>query len=428
MHGTIGGTCARNMRITLEHRSEESWKRGGRIGTFAGILLFVGPGIVPSLFLGSYGMAVLLERAGGGAYQPDTVFRVVFVMGTAVTVSLIGTLMAVGGAALGAVGAYAFQWVRELLGLGMYEAGGVPRTLHMNDHPRMSATERQKILKRLAFLSPVMKDIRSLVVIGSAAYEGRVAGSDIDIVAICRETASGPVREFVFGLEIDDAMAEGLLTADLEFTILSETEAGHFFEAGSPFAYAIRHGVWLEDDGFLGERLNSFPVTRPGPEFQLALFHDNVAVQYLGSVAALKTEAGLKRCSEACCRSRSDCDGISPADAFCRTIMRMLYMVLPARGYMPLTKNDTVEFAGLVYGEDVIDIMKTAISVLRSGKNSITFLEYRPLKRFATILFRDVLALVEKGDEARRILHDARSLVRGHYADIQGGAMRNCVM
>lgn len=107
--------------------------------------------------------------------------------------------------------------------------------------------------------------------------------------------------------------------------------------------------------------------------------------------------------------------------------MRMLYLVLPANGYMPLTKNDTAEFAVRVYGGVHDEALKSVLSVLRTRQKSLRLTKYIPVKRFAATLFKDVLALVDEAGGARPILEDARSLVQGRYSDIQDAAMRNCV-
>ena len=403
-------------------------RKGARIGAIVGAVLFAGPGLWASLLLSNYVMVAYLGSLDGEPLGSGIVFRLSLVIGIISGMALLGTLVILGSSALGALTAYVALQVREPVRQAEGETQAQrPIALHMNMHRRMSARAEDGVRRQLSFLAPVRNDVRSIAVIGSAAHESRVPGSDIDIVLICREAASNHVREFVFGMEIDAAMAAAGGTAELGFTILSEKEATHFFEAGSAFAHAMGQGVWLEDDGFIRNLIASPLPTRPGQDFYLTQFHDHVAVQYLGAIAALKEDIRQRHCSRACCKRRPDCEGLGPADDLCRTIMRMLYLVLPANGYMPLTKNDVADFAGRVYGGGHDGAMKSVLSILRSRHKSLRFTEYIPLKRFAATLFREVLALVDQTGEARPVLEDARSLVQGRYADIQDAAMRNCV-
>jgi hypothetical protein len=82
----------------------ETVKTGMKIGATIGGLAFLGLGIVPGFYFGSYGTLILLQKLMGGAVEPTLFVRAAVVMGIAVGIacaaavslvlgSLAGTLM-----------------------------------------------------------------------------------------------------------------------------------------------------------------------------------------------------------------------------------------------------------------------------------------------------------------------------------------------
>jgi len=402
-------------------------RNGRKAGAFAGAAIFLGTGLFPVLIVVNIALLQLVASLGpqGGLLEPGTLLHIIIGLGTAFTVLLIGSLFVMVGAMIGAFGSR------------IYYAGGcsVPRSDDEQSwseefvtlrHGRISPADLQALRKRLAFLDAHEADIHSVVVVGSTAYGLRDPGSDIDIVIIATDGEADRVREFLFEREIDDAMAPRPGMADFDFTVLAEKEVEQLYATRNPFSAVIGLGIVLRDDGFLEGRGHTSLPDFPSREYYFKTLYENVACQYLGALRSLETESREKGCTATCCRDRSNCPGLSPPDTLRRTVMRMLYATLPARGYLPLTRSDALVFAEEVYGEGREESPKGALAVLASREKTFYFSDYLLLKGLARVLFRELLRLVGIDREVRRVLSDARNLVHGRYMKIRDRALRGC--
>lgn len=369
-----------------------SFRRGRNIGAAIGAVIFLGPGFIPALFFSSYCAVSLIAWLSGGTFDQGAVTRLATATAIVLNFLLLGSLLVVLGATIGTAVALITRFARLVLGLAdESEKKGAGQPLYTKHRKTLSAQNADRILARLRFLHQEKESIRSLLIVGSAAYGLRNDGSDIDVVVVAADQGSEQVREFVFGREIDDALATKPVLKGFEFTVLSEKETKTLVAMGSPFAFAMRHGLVLQDDGFLAHLLQTPWPSTPERAYYTNVLSENVETQYFGALSALDKTFRQKRCTDACCRKNPDCAGVAPAEMICRATMRLLYATLPARGFMPLTKKDAVAFTRDQYGRDAVKVVKAATAILRTGGNSIRFADYRPLREFSGRLYSELL-------------------------------------
>ncbi|MEE9523146.1 MAG: hypothetical protein V3V59_00180, partial [Thermodesulfovibrionales bacterium] len=123
-----------------------------------------------------------------------------------------------------------------------------------------------------------------------------------------------------------------------------------------------------------------------------------------------------------------DCAGLSQGDVLAKTVMRMLYVTLPARGCMPLSKRDVVDYSSQIYGEGILKPLNKAIEIMRYENTPIYYSDYKSLKSLAVRLFREVLSIVGMKRDVLRILKNAARLIRGDYSKIDDEALKKCVI
>ena len=109
-------------------------------------------------------------------------------------------------------------------------------------------------LAGMAFLLPYLSHLHSIVFVGSAAQGTQTGESDLDFVVIAKEKYLEPVCGAVFENEIS-LDSDGEEGGNLEVTVLTESQAEEIFAMASPFAFAIRYGRLLVDDGYLAALL-----------------------------------------------------------------------------------------------------------------------------------------------------------------------------
>ena len=213
----------------------------------------------------------------------------------------------------------------------------------------------------------------------------------------------------------------------MEYTLLRPAETRRLFLEASPFAYALRYGAVLQDDGFLtGLAAGSYPQA-PGRTYLLRALYETILVPYYGSFRALQQSARKNRCSLVCCESRTDCPGLTPADTAARVILRMLYATLPARGYMPLTKRDVVVLTRRVYGDESAAAVQKAVELCRLAMPSVRYVDLVRFKRFAGARFREILATIGSTPALQSLLADGARMVQGRYGQVRDRNLRRCV-
>ena len=287
--------------------------------------------------------------------------------------------------------------------------------------------DRNAITDKLSFLKPYQNSIHSLILVGSTAYNAHTKNSDIDIVIITTNGGYEKVCNFLFEKEIDESLNIGKISK-FEYTVLSTQQTEKLFQISSPFAYSIRHGVVIQDDGYLLVLRNKrFPLL-PEKEYYTTCLYEYIATPYYGMLKQLHSETREKSCSSSCSRKTSGCEGLQSAQMFAKMIMRMFYVTLPSRGMIPLTKGDVVSYAKKAYGSQGEDAANYVLSLLRDQQSSFCFDEFTMLKKIAVQLFREILSIIGNRSEVRKIIVDASRIARGDYHLIQSPAMKNCVI
>jgi len=277
----------------------------------------------------------------------------------------------------------------------------------------------------LAFLQPYCRMLHSIVLVGSTAYGMHAAGSDIDVVLITKEPAFELLCEFVFEKEIEDSLA-GRQNSGIEFTVLTASQVEEIFSLCSPFSYSIRHGLVLHDTGYLKGLMARPCPTIPPRDYYLKVFFESIACQYFSALKKVKDETRQLDCSVDCCKGGVNCGGLDSAAILPHLVVKMLYLTLPARGLMPLTKNDAVDFAETFYPREIATGVRKAVSCMRS-REKIAYREYRLLRKTAAKLFREIVAILGCRQDVRDILKDAANATRGKYRLIENHTLRNCM-
>lgn len=108
--------------------------------------------------------------------------------------------------------------------------------------------------------------------------------------------------------------------------------------------------------------------------------------------------------------------------------MQMLYVTLPARGMIPLTKDDVVAYAQMVYGPQGRDVAKYAVSLMRKKCSTFCFDEFTVLKKFAVLLFKEILNAAGLSSKVRDIIADAARIARKDFHSINNPSLKNCVI
>ena len=401
-------------------------KAGAKIGAAVGTVIFLVGGIAPGLYFGSHGAVILLSTLTGGAVEPGLFVRFLVGAGAAIGILCAGAFSVVSGLLAGAALAYIAETITSLVSDTKAARDARARHIVIRTHKKISQARESEIRSRLSFLDAWADTIHSVAIVGSAAYETGEHGSDIDIVVVCTERGYEEVRNAVCDREIDEAL-DRTSGQKIEYIVLDPSATEELFRLHSPFAYAMRHGSVLWDDGYLRTLLNTGDPRMPGRTHFMRALYDTILVQYYGSMQTAEKNAKEFGCSDACCRQRQGCQGLPSPNMLATVIMRMLYITLPSRGYMPLTKADVIAFAKQVYGEDSAETVQEVAGLLRSGSPVIYYTDQRRLKRFAPSLFREVLSIIGFKQDLITILRDAARLMRGEHGTMQDRHFRQCI-
>lgn len=289
-----------------------------------------------------------------------------------------------------------------------------------------AADRRETIEKKLSFLLPVQQHLRSLLIVGSTVFGSESDYSDLDVVIISTmagyETVCGALleRELELGGK-DDAPA-------VDFTVLTQAEAEKLFQQSSPFAYSIRYGVVLFDDGFLSELLNRSFSPLPDREYYTSCLFEKIIIPYYTVLRDYREETRTTGGFLMNGSGRERNIKQTAPEQFARLIIHMLYVTLPAQGMIPLTKSDIIHYAGRAYGSEGAKVARKVLALARHQPVQLTGNESGSLKKFAVRLFREILRLVGINSAVRTAIGDAINMVRGSYHSIRNEAVRNCVV
>ncbi len=405
----------------------EILRRGKNTGALIGGLIYLIFAFLPSLQISSYMVLILLSRLSVNGTSSELLPRVLIIAGDLFGVLLSFSLFAVLGAVSGILIAHGLYSVSELFRSLKGEVPEERPALIIKKREALLPEEiRKEVEREMTFLSPYLNDIHSIVLIGSSAYGLNAEDSDIDIAIISRKRGFERVRDAVFEHEINLSLRKE--TIRREFIVLGPDYSRELFRISSPFSFSIRYGSLLWDDGYLKGILKKYKASLPSSEYYLKAFHEHVATQYYGALTAIEQDIKGMNCSTDCCRDKKNCKGHTPGDMFFKVILRMLYITLPARGYIPLTKRDIVEYVKRIYGRNRAEIVEEIITLSRKSTKTLYYDQYLRLKPVATSLFRETLEILGRSAEVTRVLRDAANMVRGNYQKIQDRAFRKCVI
>lgn len=407
-------------------RTRQAVNAGRKRGAVLGVLAFLALGLVPGFSLGSYAALILSAHITGHPLGPGWMTGSLAAAGGMVGVVTAASISVMAGWHGGGVFASAAATLGRFLHDHRERQARAGRGMRTLPHTRMAECTQAELRSRLSFLESCRGMVHSIVVVGSAAHGAEASGSDFDVVIICRKDGVEAVQSAVAGQELDEAMGPRGGRA-LEITVIGPGETEKLFELASPFSFALGRGVVLADDGYLGSLLGR-SLRAPGRKYALAALFQNIMVLYYGSFRSLHRSAKTNNCSSECCRERrSGCTGIAAMDVPATVIMRMLYVTLPLRGCMPLTKQDVTEFARLEYGDESAEAVRRAVALSRSDEKRIYYSDYTLFKRIAGMLYREILAAVGNGRSVSRMLKDGAFMAQGRFGQLKDADLRRCV-
>jgi hypothetical protein len=403
-------------------------RRGRNLGALAGGVFYLLFGLIPALYLSSRATLILISQLIGSSIQSEILVRILAISGTVLGLFMTGALFIVLGAVTGTLVSYGLYSVVEFWRTLRGEAPEEKPALIINKRTPVLAVDIQREIEReLEFLKPILKDLHSMVVIGSSAYSINEDNSDIDIVIISKKDGFERVRDIVFEHEIDLSLKGD--KKKKEYIVLGPDYTEEMFRLSTPFSFSIRYGVILKDDGYLNNLFKKYHPSLPEPSYYFKAFYEYVAIQYYGSLTKLERDIKETGCSRDCCfNKKEDCKGLSNVEMFLKVILRMLYITLPAKGYIPLTKTDLVQYVRNLYGKDWATGVEEIINLSRTSPQSIYYDQYLKFKPIATGLFRETIDILGKKAEVIKVLRDAASMVRGQYNKIEDRFFKECVI
>jgi len=90
----------------MKDTAKDMMRAGSKIGALGGLILFAILGLVPMVYIGSFGSVAALAWMTGGPIAPTLVMRALIVIGTVGAVLFAATLSTMAGAVLGTVLGY----------------------------------------------------------------------------------------------------------------------------------------------------------------------------------------------------------------------------------------------------------------------------------------------------------------------------------
>ena len=92
------------------------------------------------------------------------------------------------------------------------------------------------------------------------------------------------------------------------------------------------------------------------------------------------------------CKRGDGCEGHFSGDILARVISRMLYVTLPERRLLPLSKHELVTMSLEAFGESAKEPVALAMDVLRQDR-AIDYSEFQVMMPFARRLFRECIRI-----------------------------------
>lgn len=261
-----------------------------------------------------------------------------------------------------------------------------------------------------ALIDPYRRLVHSVILFGSYALGRAERESDLDVLVILensRKSSQLKRRFFDMGFELNTRSRE-TGGSEVQLVVFDEKEIKHLFRLATPLVLAIRQGVIIWDDGFfnalLAGRYPKWPTRGAAEE---ALVHWIIGQYYLSAID-LKREIRRDHGTAGICTEQNECIGHFKGDILARVISRMLYVTLPERGELPLTKHDLEKMAVGAYGKEWQRPISLALEVLREDR-AIDDKEFDIMFPFARKLFRECVEIC--GRKNPKVMEAIRSHV-----------------
>lgn len=259
-----------------------------------------------------------------------------------------------------------------------------------------------------AILDSYGRSIHSLVLFGSYAMGKATPQSDIDFLVLLKSGEEARrLRKILFDFKVAlGNESQGEVAVEIQIVDLDEQEIEQIFKLSTPLAHALRHGVVIRDNGWFQKLLLRPYPGWPTRKAAVMAFTRWIVWQYYRCAIDLKREIRKDHGPQGICARTGRCTGHYSGDILARVISRMLYVTLPARGFLPLCKSEAGKMAVKAYGPRVLTPVSLVIDVLRDDR-AITYDEFRVMMPFARELFRECLRICGPGD--RKVIEELRN-------------------
>jgi predicted nucleotidyltransferase len=277
-----------------------------------------------------------------------------------------------------------------------------------------------------AFLDPYRKYIHSLILFGSYAMGHATRFSDVDFLVLLKNGEKAQqLSRALFGIEWRHrAVLETETLGGIQFVPFDERGIERLFELSTPLVHAARHGLIMWDDGWFRTVLRRPYPKWPTREAALEAFTKWIVWQYYRSALDIKKEISMDHGPDGMCTKSGKCIGHFSGDILARVLSRMLYVTLPERGFLPLSKREAIAMAVEAYGRVAWRPVAVAMAVLRRDR-AISHREFSVMFPFARNLFGECIRICGARDP--RVLEALRrnAEIRKHLRKIERAPENN---
>ena len=241
-----------------------------------------------------------------------------------------------------------------------------------------------------AFLYAHRKLIHSLILFGSFALGQARRHSDIDFLVLLKKGEQvRKIKRFLFDFNLSNRInKESKGPVEIQIVSFDQKQIEYLFELSMPLIHAGRHGVVIWDDGWFKTLLSRPYPKWPTREGAVEAFTRWIVWMYFRCAINLKREMLRDHGSEGLCTKAGKCMGHFSGDILARVISRMLYVTLPARGFLPLSKPEAIKMTIEAYGRKACRPVALAMNVLRKERG-ISYHEFQVLFPLARSLYRE---------------------------------------
>jgi len=234
----------------------------------------------------------------------------------------------------------------------------------------------------------------SLILFGSYGLGHAGKHSDLDFLVLLKDSDKAKRLSFILH-DYESHIRNGIRPVQIQIVDLTEKQIEFLFRVSSPLVHSARVGVVIRDDGYFRALLSKAYPKWPTKEYAVEAFARWIVWQYFESAVRLRREIKKDHGPEGWCTRHGSCLGHLSGDILARVISRMLYVTLPERGFMPLSKFQARQMAAESYGKEYLRAILISMAVLRKERG-ISFREFQLLYPFAKKLFRECLRICRK--------------------------------